>query len=239
MRPPKSKSRQSVIREQMRFLLQQEETRFSRELLAFLLEEGCNLPLELARPLFYRTMVTTLSAKLDPSLRGKLTGGMPPNLSAIRHSQFCSLIQGFCSHVPNPEGPLAAASLDAIAVVCRRWTLDRALLSGSAASFDESLRKAVQEMVEHNPGGALGGQLFDRIRRRVRMALITSLLRHARDPVGFKSAFGSVPEALAAMQEDPAVFSRAMDLLSSQVPYFAAIASRTFWRTLNAMDTDD
>lgn len=247
MKPPKSElkkpgrnseARKSLIRAHMRFILQREEMRFSKELLALLLEEGCNLPLELAKPIFYRAMITTLSAKLDPSLRGKLTAGMPPDRSEIRHPQFHALIQAFCSHVPNPEEPLAGASLDAIAVVCRRWMVDRALLSGSAARFDEYLREAVQEIAEQNPGGELASQQFDNIRRRVRMALITSLLRHARDPASFKAAFGSVPEALATMQKDPAVLPRAMDLLSGQVPYFPDIASRTFWRTLNAMDTD-
>lgn len=247
MKPPKrelkkpgrnSEARKSLIREHMRFILQREEMRFSKELLALLLEEGCNLPLELAKPLFYRAMATTLSCKLDRSLKGKLSADIPPDPSTIRHLEFHAMVQLFCAHVPNPEEQLAMASLDALSVVCKRWILNHELLTGSAVSFDEYLREAVQEIGEQNPGGELAGQQFANIRRRVYMALVTSLLRHARDPAAFKSAFGPVPEVLAAMRKNRAVFSRAMKLFSGQVSHFTNIASRTFWRTLNTMDSD-
>jgi hypothetical protein len=63
-RPPESanQTRDRLIRDEMRFLLQRDEQRFGKQLRARLLEEGCNLPLSVAKPAFYREMIAALAA---------------------------------------------------------------------------------------------------------------------------------------------------------------------------------
>ena len=60
-----NQTRDRLIRDEMRFLLQRDEQRFGKQLRARLLEEGCNLPLSVATPAFYREMIAALTSRLS------------------------------------------------------------------------------------------------------------------------------------------------------------------------------
>jgi hypothetical protein len=92
--------------------------------------------------------------------------------------------------------------------------------------------------VDGSHAGGLAGLPFDVVIRRLRLALTVSLLRHVKDPEGFRSEFGLIPQVLKAIPGDPVVFSRVMSFLLGQVPYFSHVASQVFWRTLNNLDAE-
>ena len=63
--------RKQLIRREMRFVLQQDVRRFTRQLLARLLDEGCNLNPALARLRFYEGFVRRLAADLPADGRSR------------------------------------------------------------------------------------------------------------------------------------------------------------------------
>ena len=232
------RARNELIREEMRFLLQRDPRRFSKELLARILDEGCNLPLALARPIFYDRVLSIASDMLAPGQRARLMERIPSDASEMTHLRFFDAIRFLHVNLPDSEVTLARAAIEAVAAVLRAWRLDSGFFSREAARFDADLRSIITRISENRPGGRLASQRFEDVRRRLHMALTASLLRHIVDPDSFRADFGPVSDSLRDMQKDHAVFSRAMVFFASRTPYFSEIASRTFWRTLAALDTD-
>lgn len=133
---------------------------------------------------------------------------------------------------------MAHAVMDAVTAALETWRLDEAALTNKPETFEMVVRKMVARISAGNPAGRLAGLPFNVVIRRLRMALTASLLRHVRDLKGFQFEFGSIPQALKAIQEDPTVFCQLMSFLRGQVPYFGHVASQVFWRTLSNLDAE-
>jgi hypothetical protein len=91
-------------------------------------------------------------------------------------------------------------------------------------------------MTAGRPSGRLAALPFERVARRLRLALCAALLRHLEDGAGFRAEFGAVPSFLKAVAGRPDLFCRAMADLRGRIPYFDHLASRAFWRTLRNLD---
>lgn len=230
-------ARDVLIREETRFLLQGNDARFSKQLLARLLEEGCNLPLSVARPLFYRHAVLKLTADLNAAEQSAFARRFPEDHERLSHPRFHGIIRFLHSRLPDAETRMAYAAMDAVAAVIETWRLDDAALTNTPETFEAVAKKTVDRIRDANPAGRLAGLPFTVVIRRLRMALTASLLRHIRDSKEFRSRFGSIPQVLKTIQADPAVFCRVMSFLRDQLPYFSLVASQSFWRTLNNLDT--
>lgn len=233
------RARKALVREEMQFLLQRDERRFSKQLQARMLDEGCNLPLALARPIFCEKLVSSLSAELPPAQRSRLEGRRPSNGSETTHPRFHEAVRFFLAHLPDAESALARASIEATAAVRRAWRLDIAFLTADADRFEEELGRIVDRLCRSRPHGRLSALRLAHIRRRLYLALTASLLRYVRDPDSFRAEFAAVPDLLGKMRADRGTFTRAMAFFAAQTPYFVDIASRTFWRTLAALDTEE
>jgi hypothetical protein len=231
-------AREALLREETLFLLQGHGACFSRQLRARLLEEGCNLPLAVARPLFYRHIVLRLSAALEASGQAAYTRRFPENGDRLIHPQFHRIIRFLHARLPNAEECMARAVLDAAAAVLAFWRLDETMFTQKPEIFETFARQMAARIVDGSHAGGLAGLPFDVVIRRLRLALTVSLLRHVKDPEGFRSEFGLIPQVLKAIPGDPVVFSRVMSFLLGQVPYFSHVASQVFWRTLNNLDAE-
>lgn len=228
--------REALVREEVRFLLQGRADLFSRELTARLLEEGCNLPPAVALPLFYREAASELAADLGPSDRAAFARRFPGGAEPGSHIDFHRIVRFFHSRLSRPAEAMARASLAALAAAVAEWRIDERALTRAPAAFDAAVRRTVARMTAGRPSGRLAALPFERVARRLRLALCAALLRHLEDGAGFRAEFGAVPSFLKAAAGRPDLFCRAMADLRGRIPYFDHLASRAFWRTLRNLD---
>ena len=99
--------RKQLINEMMQFLLQRQASRFSKQLKAQLLDEGCNYPIVLAKPRFYELMISGLAEQLNPAAKKKFDKRISPDLSNLNHIQFSETMNYFVSHLKNFETQMA------------------------------------------------------------------------------------------------------------------------------------
>jgi hypothetical protein len=133
---------------------------------------------------------------------------------------------------------MVRALLDALATVQTQWLIPADALCRTAEAFDVCLQAAVNQMAAASPYGRIGGLAFDVVRRRMRLALAASLLTYLRDPPAFHAIFGSVPRCFMDMERDRNLFCRLMAFFFEQLPYAGHLASQTFWRLLQTLDTE-
>ncbi|MGD8292344.1 MAG: hypothetical protein PVF37_11610 [Desulfobacterales bacterium] len=233
-----SEERQQLINEMMQFLLQRQEPRFSKQLQAQLLDEGCNYPMVLAKPRFYELMVLGLGAHLNPVAKRKLDKRILPDFSSLSHIQFSDTMNYFVSHLKNCEEQMAMAVINSIVRIIDEWKLDPAFFSGEQKEFNAHLRAVVRKFAKASASSRLAGIPVNQIRRRLYIALTTSLYRFDRSQQKFQLEFGSIPAVLRAMRTDHSMFCRIMVYFGDQTPYFSHAASQTFWRTLQSLNTD-
>jgi|GEM_PF-7102566 len=210
--------RRQLIHDEMQFLLEKNPTRFTRQLRARLLEEGCNLPIVLARPIFYQHMQTPLDADIRD------------------HPSFYGAVYRFWRRVATPEPELIQAEFAAIDAICAAWRIDKSILTRQMTVFDDFLRRAIARMRHADPDGRIGRLPAQTIAKRVMMALITALLTHTRRPDAFNDAYGNLPKALNRIHHDPAQFCRAMNLLWDQTAYSPHMAAQSFWRVIDNLN---
>jgi hypothetical protein len=63
-------------------------------------------------------------------------------------------------------------------------------------------------------------------------------MRHVRKPDLLRKEFGSFPQILRGLSQNPTLFSALMATFKKQIPYAEHIIAQSFWRTLNNMDTE-
>ena len=230
--------RKQLISEMMQILLQRKEPRFSKQLMAQLLEEGCNYPVILAKPRFYELIVGGLTQQLRAEEKKAINKRLPDNLSNLNHYHFNEAMNYFTSHLKDFEKQMALAVINGIEQIIDDWRLKPAFFAGELDDFNTHLQAVIKKFSEVSATCRLLSLSSNQIRRRLYMALTTSLFRFTRDPQNFYSEFNSIPKVLKAMQADHHVFNRVMAFFGSRTPYFHHTASQTFWRTLQALNTD-
>ena len=209
-------------RDELAFVLETDEPRFLTMLRARLLDEGCNLPLALAKRRFYAAMLTRFAelAVLGKSIAAPVT-----------HAEFCRAIRAFLPGIAAAEDVLALEATRAIDMVTRAWQLDDAVFQESGEQFVGRLSAVIAELWQANGMTPADGDA-DTLRRRLYVALPAALLSKMRARTEFVREFGSIPNLLAAMAADHAQFCRVMAFCRERSPYFLFLASQTFWRTV-------
>ncbi len=230
--------RKQLISEMMQFLLQRKESRFSKQLMAQLLDEGCNYPIALAKPRFYELMVLGLAEQLNTDAKKGFDQCISHDFSNLNHIQFSETLNYFVSHLKNFEKQMALEIINSIEQIIDEWKLDTTFFTRGQDDFDTKLQAVVRKFARASASCRLSTISINQIRRRVYIALTASLYRFTADQQKFQLAFGSIPEVLKAMQEDHDVFCRVMAFFRSQTPYFSHTASQTFWRILQSLNTD-
>ena len=100
------------------------------------------------------------------------------------------------------------------------------------------LQNLIEQIACVNSDGNLAQHALDTIRRRLKIAVVTSLMRHVRNPELLREEYGSVPQILQGIDRDPALWPALMATFKKQVPYAQHVSTQSFWRTLNNMDTE-
>jgi len=222
----------------MRFILQQDVRRFTKQLLARLLDEGCNLHPELARIHFYEHFERCLAFDLPADTRAHYYAGTTASNTVRTHPRFYATVKYFRAHLADAEMKMTAAVLDVIGHLKQEWQRMAKRCLSDAARPNTSLQDLIAQISAVNPKGHLAGHGLDTIQRRLRIAIVTSLMRHVRRPNVLREQYGGMPQLLRAMGRDPALFGDLMLAIKEQVPYARHVIAKTFWRTLNNMDTE-
>ena len=209
-------------RDELAFVLETDERRFLTMLRARLLDEGCNLPLALAKRQFYAAMLARFA---EQSALGKSVA------APVTHAEFCSAIRASLPGLAGAEDVLALEATRAIDMVTQAWQLDDAVFQESGEQFAARLSAVIAELWQANGMTPANGDA-DALRRRLYLALTTALLSKMRVRAEFVREFGSIPSLLAAMAADHAQFCRAMAFCRERSPYVLFLASQTFWRTV-------
>jgi hypothetical protein len=114
-------TRKQLIRREMRFVLQQDVRRFTKQLLARLLDEGCNLHPDLARIMFYERFELRLAAGLPADTRTRFCGKIPDSDADCTHPRYYAAVKSFLTQLPDAETQITATVLDAIEELKLDW----------------------------------------------------------------------------------------------------------------------
>lgn len=231
-------ARQQLIRREMRFVLQQDVRRFSGQLQARLLDEGCNLHPVLARAMFYVCFERRIAADLPATLRSRLNENHPETQSDLNHPLFHRAVKYCRRHLPDAETEITAAVLDTIEALKLEWRCTANDCTIGSLPENDNLKHLIMKISRLNPEGYLARHGYDTIIRRLRIAIVTSLLRHVRQPDLLREKFGNVPQMIAGMRHEPALFENMIEVIRKQIPYVQLLIAQTFWRTLNNLDTE-
>ncbi len=231
-------ARKQLIRREMRFVLHQDVRRFTQPLLARLLDEGCNLNPALARIKFYEDFVRRLAADLPADTRDRFYEKTPDVVVDDTHRRYHAAVKYFLAHLSNAETHITAVVLDNIEALKMDWQQTAKKCLFNTNPENSYLQDLVEEISRANTEGNLAQHGLDELRRRLRIAVITSLMRHVRKPDLLREEFGSLPQILRGLSQNQSLFSALIATFEKQIPYAAHIMAQSFWRTLNSMDTE-
>jgi hypothetical protein len=231
-------TRKQLIRREMRFVLQRDVRRFSQQLLARLLDEGCNLNAALARMMFYEDFVRRLAAGLTDDTRN-CDCQMTPDMAVIdTHRRYLAVVKYFLAHLSDAEAQITAAVLDVIEALKLDWQRTAKKCLSNANQRDPDLQNLIEQISRVNPDGKLAQHDLEKIRHRLRIAVVTSLLRHVHRPDLLRDKFGSISQILQNLGQEPALFPALMAIFKKDIPYAPHVIAQSFWRTLNNMDNE-
>jgi hypothetical protein len=222
----------------MRFVLQRDVRRFQTQLLARLLEDGCNLNPNLARKMFYEHFECLLASELPQKNRIGRFERLTPKAPDLSHDQFHKTVRYFIHHLPDAEKKITAAVLDVIDVLKQEWQQTAEDCLPGAGPWTDNLQNLIYQISQENPNGHLARHGIDTIGRRLKIAMLTSLLRHVREPDYLRAKYGTISQILRNLGRDPELFSDIMSSIERQVPYTRPVITRTFWRALTNMDAE-
>jgi hypothetical protein len=231
-------ARKQLIRREMRFVLHQDVRRFTQQLLARLLDEGCNLNPALARMMFYEGFVRRLAIDPPADTRSRFCEKTPDAVVDDTHRRFHAAVKYFLAHLSDAETQITATVLDVIETLKLDWQQTAKKYLSNTNPGDPYLQNLVEEISRANSYGNLAQHGLDKIHRRLRIAVITSLMRHVRRPDLLREKFGNVPRILRGFSQNPTFFPALMATFKKQIPYAEHVIAQSFWRTLNNMDTE-
>ena len=132
---------------------------------------------------------------------------------------------------------MALEATHSIHTILQESQIERTVFQEDSESFNRYVKERFVRLWETAHPDLRGRTPPDLVlvRRRLNIALITSLLRKMNVRQRFEEEFQSLPLLLNAIQHDHAVFGRFMAFCQEQTPYFTPIVSQTFWRTLETV----
>lgn len=231
-------ARNQLIQREMRFVLQQDVRRFTKQLLAHLLDEGCNLHPDLARIMFYEHFGRRLTSNISADTRTRFFEKPADSDTNCNHSHFHASVKYFFSHLADAETQITATVLDVIEALTLEWLRIAKKCLSNKSPGAPYLQDLIEQIGRVNPDGHLAQPGLDTIHRRLKIAIVTSLMRHVRNPELLREEYGSVPQILRGIDQDPALWPTLMATFEKQVPYAQHVSTQSFWRTLNNMDTE-
>jgi len=231
-------TRKQLIRREMRFVLQQDVRRFTKQLLARLLDEGCNLHPDLARKMFYERFEHLLASGRPADTRPRFFEDTPNSAPDCTHPRYHAAVKYFLTHLSDAETRIIATVLDVIETLKLDWQQIAQTCLSDENQESPYLQDLIEQISRVNPEGKLARHGLERIRRRLKIAVVASLMRHVRKPDLLRGTYGSVPKILQGISRDPALMPALMATLKEQVPYAKHVISQSFWRTLNNLDTE-
>ncbi|GAK54784.1 hypothetical protein U27_01614 [Candidatus Vecturithrix granuli] len=239
---PPIENAQTIIQDAMQFLLERNERRFEKLLRAQLLQEGCNYPLALARPRFYQLMLSGLLVQADSGtqekLKNMLTASPPSSGEPLPHEVFYNALCLLTNKLDHAGKVMALEVINSLQTITQESQLDPAMFQENLQQFQARIQTTMNQLWSASHLTLSAPPPFDLVLRRLYMAWMAALLSKMNVKNIFEQEFGSIPDALQAMQQDHHVFCRFMAFCQERTPYFRYLTTQTFWRTLETMRTE-
>ena len=159
-----------------------------------------------------------------------------PTTSEFTHTRYQKAVKYALSHLSDAEAKITAAILDVLEVLKLKWRQTASQCIVDSTQGHHALENLITQISDLNPAGYLARHGRSTIDRRLRIAIVTSLLRHVRQPELLRKKFGRPSQILRKMGRNPALFSELMTIFQAQAPYARIVIPQTFWRTLTNMD---
>jgi hypothetical protein len=234
---PEEHPQDAILRDATMLLLETHEARFSKHLLARLLDEGCNLPLIIAKPRFYALMTIAF----EKHLPSEKSAHIQEVAHSFQHAQFVEMMTLCYTHIPQAKQIAALEVLNSLDRIKVEWQQEaQELQEDDDARYEQRLKSILAQLypqetkAENSIEDAVQAWL-PQVRRRIVIAMTTALLRYVRDRQLLQQSFGSLPQAIAAMQQNHAEFVRFLRLCQERIPYYKHVAAQSFWRTLETL----
>ncbi|MDY0092394.1 MAG: hypothetical protein RBT80_06815 [Candidatus Vecturithrix sp.] len=238
---PPIENAQTIIQDAIQFVLERNERRFEKLLRAQLLQEGCNYPMDLAKPRFYQLLVSGLLRQASAALQEKVNTIISPQPAAQEkvptHEDFYQAMRVLANKLDHAGKVMALEVINCLQTITQESQLDPTMFQENAEVFQIRVQGIMNQLWSVGRV-SLPALPFDLVRRRLYMAWMTALLSKMNARNAFEQEFGSIPDALQAMQEDHNIFCRFMAFCQERSPYFRYLATQTFWRTLETMRTE-
>ena len=154
------------------------------------------------------------------------------------HPRFHESVKYFFAHLADVETQITATVLDVIEALKLEWQRIAKKCLSNQNPGDPYLQDLIEKIARVNPDGHLAQHSVDTIRRRLKIAVVTSLMRHVRKPAMLRGKYGSVVQILQGISRNPALLPALIVTFKEQVPYAQHVIAQSFWRTLNNMDTE-
>ena len=230
-----SAARKQLIMRSMRFVLQRDVRWFRAQLLSRLLEEGCNLNSYLAQNMFYEYFERRVASHL-PQEHRDIYFEKQLRETGFSHHRFHKAVKYFAHHLADAETKITAAVLDVLDALKQEWQHTAEKCLTDVKPDTAHLQDLISRISHCNPDGLLASHGLDTIRRRLKIAIITSLLRHDRRPDSLKEKYGGIRGIIRDLDRNPDLFTEIIAVIEKRIPYNRQIVTRSFWRTLNNMD---
>jgi hypothetical protein len=162
----------------------------------------------------------------------------PNSAPDCTHPRYHAAVKYFLTHLSDAETRIIATVLDVIETLKLDWQQIAQTCLSDENQESPYLQDLIEQISRVNPEGKLARHGLERIRRRLKIAVVASLMRHVRKPDLLRGTYGSVPKILQGISRDPALMPALMATLKEQVPYAQHVISQSFWRTLNNLDTE-
>jgi hypothetical protein len=188
-------------------------------------------------------MISGLLSKGGSSVQSKFAKVISPEQAGqydtISHAEFYNAIKFFRLELGDAGKTMALEVSKSIQSIFREWQLDPNIFQQDFEQYQAFVQTTVDQLWNASGMEQSEEMSFDLIRRRLYMALTTSLLSKMNARNVFEQEFSSVPDALRAMKEDHQNFCRFIKFCQERTRYFTYIASQTFWRTLETLRTEE
>jgi hypothetical protein len=188
--------------------------------------------------MFYERFEDRLASSLSEDTRPRFCEKTSDSDTGWSHPRYHAAVKYFFTHLTDAEAQITVTVLDVIEALKLEWQRIAKKCLSNKSSGDLYLQDLIEQIARVNPDGHLAQHGLDTIHRRLKIAVVTSLMRHVRNPDLLREKYGSVPQILQGINRNSVLLPALMATFKAQVPYAQHVIAQSFWRTLNNLDTE-
>ena len=146
--------------------------------------------------MFYERFERRLASALPADARVRLGAKTADSDARWTPLRYHAAVNCFITQLPDAETQITAAVLDVVEALKLDWQRTANKCRANVNPGNTDLQKLIERISRVNPDGKLAQHGLAKKRRRLKIAVVTSLLRHVRKSDWLREKYGSVPQIL-------------------------------------------